>query len=210
MRVGRFTIFFCLVALVACDLPRRVVPSSESAPPLPPGTIKVEPAPPGGVAPRAALNRPTLPDAIAVDDGAVAELEGLSRIDLRAAIEGGALTLSTNDLAVDVKLGVVIDGSVNSLVRSESINPLILTFTFKSPIRLRTARIYLAGAPYDWVLEAKEGDRLLNSNIPERVWSQIDLPETVETNVVRVEALRLERDDIVHLNEIELWVEDES
>ena len=153
-----------------------------------------------------APNRPTLPDAIAVDDGDV-ELEGLSRIDLRAARESGAMTIETNDPTVDPNLGGVIDGSVHSLVRTESINPLILTFTFDEPIRLRAARIYLAGSPYDWLIEASEGDRRLNRNIPERVWSQIDLPEAVETKVVRVEALRLERDDFVHLNEIELWVE---
>jgi hypothetical protein len=202
----RFAVVCCIVVLAACDPPRRVVPRSVSAPPLPPGSIEVEPVLPGAKAPRAVPDRPTLPDAVTVDAGDF-ELEGLSRIDLRASRESGAVTITTNDPTFDPNLGSVLDGSPNSLARSDSINPLILTFTFKEPIRLRAARIYLAGSPYDWVLEASEGDRRLNRDVPERVWSQIDLPEAVETEVVKVEALRLERDDFVHLNEVELWVE---
>jgi hypothetical protein len=152
---------------------------------------------------------PTIPEEAAVD-AADFELEGRTRIDLRAERASGALTITTNDPSVDAKIGTAIDGSVSSLVRGDGINPLVLTFTFVEPIALRTARVVLAGSPYDWTLEATEGDRRVESGIPERVWSQIDLPEAVKTNVVKIEALRLERDDFVHVNEVELWVESDQ
>jgi hypothetical protein len=178
-----------------------------SAPPLPAGSIAVDPeALTRAPDPAAAIAPPTIPEEAAADAGDF-ELEGRTRIDLRAARASGAVAIATNDPAVDPSIETVIDGSVHSLVRGEGINPLILTFTFTEPIALRTARVVLAGSPYDWTLEAAEGDRRVESRIPERVWSQIDLPEPVTTKVVKIEAQRLERDDFVHVNEIELWVE---
>lgn len=205
MSVGRLIVIVPLLIVSACDLPRRATPLEESAPPLPAGSIVVRELPPDAP-PRVALDQPTLPDATTVGAGDF-ELEGLARIDLRAAREASKLRLETNDPSIEAELGKILDGDRESLVRTNSINPLVMTFTFAQPIKLRTARVYLVGSPYDWLLEAKEGDRLLSRGVPERVWSQIDLPATVATKVVRIEALRLLRDDVVHVSEVELWVE---
>jgi hypothetical protein len=207
--VGRRLFISCFFLLAACDWPRRAVPREVSAPPLPPGSIIVDPsaltrdAEPGVSAP------PTLAEE-AAGDATNFELEGRTRIDLRAERASGTVTITTNDPAVDPKIETMLDGSVHSLVRGEGINPLVITFIFARPIALRTARVVLAGSTYDWTLEAPVGDRRTVNEIPERVWSQIDLPEAVKTTGVRIEALRLERDDFVHVNEIELWVESGS
>ncbi len=100
----------------------------------------------------------------------------------------------------------MIDGDPDNLLKTDGVNPLVVTMTFREPIQLRAAQAYMAASPYDWVLEAQPGEeRLLAANVPERQWTQISLPAAVETNVVRIEILRLERDDYVHANEIELY-----
>ena len=116
------------------------------------GSTLIDAAEPGASAP------PTIPEEAAVD-AADFELEGRKRIDLRAARAKGEVTITTNDPTVDADIEKTIDGSVNSLVRTEGINPFVLTFTFAQPIALRTARVVLAGSPYDWTLEPTEGDR---------------------------------------------------
>jgi hypothetical protein len=40
---------------------------------------------------------------------------------------------------------------------------------------------------------------------PDSAWSQLDLQEAVSTSVVQLEILRRERDDYVHIDEIELY-----
>jgi hypothetical protein len=42
---------------------------------------------------------------------------------------------------------------------------------------------------------------------PDSAWSQLDLPEPVSTSIVQLEVLRRERDDYVHLDEIELYTQ---
>ena len=192
----------------SCDAPRRVIPQEVSAPPLPAGSIVVrdvpqelvpdEPPPP----PRA-----TLPDATLVESASSPPIEGLVRVELRKALAEGKVQIETNDPAFNDRLAPLFDGDTESLSRTESINPLILVFKFPEPIKLRTARVFLAGSAYDWLLEAPAGERHLTQGVAERTWSRIDLESAVETDVVRVETLRLERDDYVHVNELELWVE---
>ncbi len=41
---------------------------------------------------------------------------------------------------------------------------------------------------------------------PAELWSGIELKEPIETRVVRVLLQRLERDNFVHLNEVEVWL----
>jgi hypothetical protein len=133
-------------------------------------------------------------------------LESLQKIDLAAAMSTGELTIEINDATSQPSIPALIDGDPDNLLKTDSVNPLVVTLTFREPIKLRAARVYLAASPYDWVLEPVPGEsRLLVSNVAEREWSQISLPAVVDTNVVRVEILRLERDDYVHANEIELY-----
>jgi hypothetical protein len=198
----------CIALLAGCDLPRRVRDQAETAPPLPAGSIEVDPQAQVEPPPVPAnLNRPTLPNATVIE-APDRSLEGLAKLDIAAARSTDRVAIEVNDELFAPRLEAIFDGDTESLARTENVNPMILTLTFPAPIKLRVARVYLAGSPYDWLLEPVVGeDRHLRRNVPERTWSAIDLPEAVETSAVRIEALRLERDDYVHVNEIELWVE---
>jgi hypothetical protein len=183
----------------ACDVQRGAEPatpkSEESAPEAKASRRKQEAAPP----PRRSLEgEPAPAEAVA--------LESLQRIDLAAALSNGELTIEVNDASAKPSIPAMIDGDPDNLLKTDSVNPLLVTLTFRAPIQLRAARAYMVASPYDWLLEAQPGEqRLLATNVPDRQWSQISLPAAVETSVVRIEILRLERDDYVHANEIELY-----
>jgi hypothetical protein len=133
-------------------------------------------------------------------------LDGLEKIDLAHEQSSGNLTVEANDPMFPARMSVIIDGDTTSMTRSESINPLILTLTFREPIRLAAARLFPAGSAYDWLVEPTPGgERLLLEGAPDSAWSQIDLEEPVSTSVVQLEILRRERDDYVHIDEIELY-----
>ena len=189
-----------LAAMAGCDLQRGAETAEAKPERAAPGGNAAAPPPPA---------RRSLPGT-AVAPGTAA-LEGLERVDLMAGLSTGAITIEVNDPGLQASVAALVDGSTDSLLKTDGINPLEITVTLPQPIRLRGARAYLAASTYDWVLEPiPGGERLVASGVPERAWSQIDLPEPVETTVIRIEALRLERDDYVHANEIELYTDPSS
>jgi hypothetical protein len=155
-------------------------------------------------------SRRTLANAESAEPG-TADLEQLERVDLRAGLSAGQITIESNDGRVRQTVDVLVDGNVETLAVSDQTNPLELTVTLDRPVRLRAVRVFPIGSSCDWVLEPLPGEgRRLAQGVPERVWSQIDLPAPVDTSVVRLEVLRLERDDFVHVGEIELFTEPSS
>jgi hypothetical protein len=134
--------------------------------------------------------------------------EGLEKLDLAAARRSGRLVIRVNDPVFPPRLDAIVDGNTTTLSRTEGVNPLVLRLILDPPIRLRAARVFPSYSSYAWVLEPTPGkDRLLIRETPADEWSAIELEEPVETGEVRLELLRLERDDYVHINELELWVE---
>jgi hypothetical protein len=161
----------------------------ESAPPPPP--------PP----------RRTLPNAEPAAP-ATLTLDRLSKVDLAGGLTSGETKIEANDERFQSSITVLVDGDPDSMAISAGTNPLDVTVTLPAAVRLRAARVQVVGSHYDWVVEPVPGEgRLRLENVPERTWSQIDLPQAVETSVIRFEFLRLERDDYVHIGEIELHSE---
>lgn len=127
-------------------------------------------------------------------------------IDLAVARSSGHLEIEVNDPSVQARVDALFDGNTESLVRSGAVNPLILTLNLQDLVTLTGVGIYPSYSTYDWVVEPLPGgDRFRVSGAPAKQWSLLELPEPVETSVVRIEVLRLDRDDYVHLNEIALF-----
>jgi hypothetical protein len=118
----------------------------------------------------------------------------------------GRLTIDVNDPMFVARLDPLFDGDTATLSRTESVNPLVITFRFPVPVHLTAVRILPSYSSYEWSVEVGRAFRamLVRAAAPD-VWSAIVLPEDVETDTVRVTLRRLERDDYVHVNEIELW-----
>jgi hypothetical protein len=191
------TLLVC-AATLSCDVQRG------AEPPEPEPVRQAERG--DAAAPPPPAPRRSLPGKAAAPGSAA--LDGLERVDLMSGLSTGAITIEVNDPSIQQSVAVLVDGNTDSLAKTDSINPLEITITLPQPIRLRAARAYLAASSYDWALEPAPGaDRLVLSAVPERTWSQVDLQEATETSVIRIEAMRLERDDYVHANEIELYAE---
>ena len=136
-----------------------------------------------------------------------ASLDKLQKIDLKTALSAGQLTVESNDQNFQISTDMALDGKTDSLLVGSGMNPVELTLTLDRPVKLRAARATFAGSPHDWVIEPVPGQRHLVESAPEHDWSQIDFEPAVESGVVRFEFLRLERDDYVHVGEIELYAE---
>jgi hypothetical protein len=136
-----------------------------------------------------------------------ATLDSLQKIDLKTALSAGQLTVESNDPRFQVSTDLAVDGKNDTLLVGGGMNPVELTLTLDRPVKLRAARATFAGSPHDWVIEPVPGQRHLVANAPEHDWSQIDFDPAVDSGVVRFEFLRLERDDYVHVGEIELYAE---
>ncbi len=141
-----------------------------------------------------------------VSDNPAAIEAGLKAIDLAQAWLAGSLTVESNDPALDI--GRLFDKNEESLAKSAAINPLILTFTFHDPIRLKSVRIYPSYSTYDWAVRASQSSEgFVIKSTPPKAWSRLDLPQAEETRQIRMEVLRLISDDYVHLNEVEFHQE---
>lgn len=150
-------------------------------------------------------DRPTLPNATVVGEGR-SSLSGLAKLDVAAWLLSSQASIRVNDPAFASRIAGVLDGRAESVTRSEGINPLVIDLELEAPIRLRGARLLVSASPHDWVLEPAAGRRFL-ATAASGEWSQLDLPETVETSSVHLELLRLERDNYVHVAEIELYTD---
>jgi hypothetical protein len=127
------------------------------------------------------------------------------RINLSSE-RAGWVTVDVNDPVFVSRLDPLFDGDITTLSRTEGVNPLVMTFHFPTPVRLSAVRLFPSYSSYDWSVELKSGTRamIVRKAAPD-TWSTIVLQDDVETDTVRVTLRRLERDDYVHLNEVELW-----
>lgn len=176
-------------------LPRRIEP-----PPPAPGR---EPPPPVRIVPKAKMRGGTQ---IANNPQPIPDT--LKKLNLRAMMQTGDVSIQANDSAFIARLGDILDGNTTTLHRTENVSPLILTLTFNDPIRLKTVRLFPSYSNYDWAVHPSATETgFLIRNAPEEQWSRIDFPEAKETKTVCVEVLRLLRDDYVHVNELEIYTE---
>jgi hypothetical protein len=133
---------------------------------------------------------------------------GLEKLDLTGERRSGRLRIRVNDPVFHPRLDALFDGDTSTLSRTEDVNPLVLLFELDRKVRLRAVRIYPSYSSYDWSLETgPDQKRLVVRDAGEEMWSGIRLEQAVETDEVRLEVRRLLRDDFVHVNEVELWVE---
>jgi len=99
----------------------------------------------------------------------------------------------------------LFDGNEETLVRTESINPLAVTLTFTEPIKLKAVRALSTYSDYSWSLTIDTGERFIIDSVPDGVASVLVLPAPVTTKKLSFEVLRKSRDNYVHANEIELF-----
>ena len=135
------------------------------------------------------------------------ERPGTLRLDLARGLASGVVRVQANDPRFPPGIEKLTDSDTTTLSRSEDVNPLVLTFAFGTKIPLKTIRIYLSYSSYDWKLYLDSGSPLVVREAADEAWSEIDLPVVEVVQQLRLEIRRLQRDNFVHVNEIEFYTE---
>lgn len=206
--ISSFVSIAALALLPGCDYEWKDEP--------PPSDTEEEVPPEGEVAPEEeedqedeeeaakpkSAERPTLAPgkAIASAESVPSGLKKVNILDLEAS---GKLSIESPAAGGDkVKL---FDGSDETLVRTDSINPLKVTLTFVEPIKLKAVRALSTYSDYSWSMTAEGGERIVIESIPDGVSSVLVLPAPITTKKITFEVLRKSRDNYVHANELELF-----
>ena len=130
--------------------------------------------------------------------------EGAKKVDIVSLVESGDVTLACNMPGLG-DFGNVVDEFENTLSKSDGTNPYIVSFSFKSPRKIRGVKVLSTYSDYKWAFAVKGGKRYVTDAVIDGQWSTIAFKEPVECGVCQVEVLRTVRDNFVHLNEIELY-----
>lgn len=206
-----FGILCHLLFLVCCDSrnPASIYEARKGRPtPTPPERLVRFRQPAQAAVPVPDAPRPTLKPGKPVTSNSRPVEATLKKMDLAGLLRTGGLTIEANDPQFVPRLSTLFDGAVDQPARTEDVNPLLLTLRFAQPIRLKTVRLFPSYASYNWVLSTSDEDQgLMVRDAPAEEWSRIDLGQAMETQLVRIALLRIERDNYVHVNEVELYAE---
>jgi hypothetical protein len=146
--------------------------------------------------------RPTLAPGRDVSGSVKLPQDGV-QIDILRLREEGKLTVNSNVPGVDVSLA--FDERPDSLAKSEGVNPFRFDFELSVPIAIRAIRVLSSYSDYAWAFKTKEGERLVVDSVVDGDWSTIVLLESPPVKSFYVEVLRKNRDNFVHVNEIEIY-----
>jgi hypothetical protein len=130
--------------------------------------------------------------------------QGAKRLNLTALRESGELVLASNIPGLG-DFNNVVDEFENTLSKSDGTNPFIVSFTFKTPRKLKGVKVLSTYSDYKWAFSSKDGKRFVTDVIIDGQWSTIAFKEPIVCSTCQVEVLRVVRDNFVHLNEIEFY-----
>jgi hypothetical protein len=126
------------------------------------------------------------------------------RLNLPELAQTGAMVVTSNDSGYKDPT-LVYDEIETSLVKSNDINPLKVTFEFPAARTLKAVKVLSTYSDYGWAIEVDGGGRLVVDAVIDGEWSTIAWPEGIKAKKIAVEVLRKMRDNYVHLNEIEIY-----
>jgi len=135
--------------------------------------------------------------------GATSLPAGAKRLDILNLAAANQATLSSN--VPGAALDNLFDGADDSLVRTPEINPLDTTITFTAPTKLKALRVRSTYSDFAIAVQVDGDERVVLDPIPEGDWATIVWPTPVTAKKILVQTLRKSRDNVVHVNEIELY-----
>lgn len=128
-----------------------------------------------------------------------ADAKMIDMLNLAATEEA---VISTNVPSLEVTN--IFDGNPETLFRSPDINPLITTIALKNPTKIRAIRVRSTYSDFAVAVQIDGGERLILDPIPDGDWATMVWPNGVIAKTIVVQTLRKMRDNVVHLNEIEV------
>lgn len=139
------------------------------------------------------------------------------KINIGVLIKEGQITATYSTLDIG-SINDIFDGSTETLARTASINPAVITLEFERTQRLGASRLYTTYSDGKWQVETAMSVEDLNSKtgsyqntiaknkIKNAKWDSIGFTP-VNVRVVRLTLNRTTGDDYVHINEWELYTQ---
>ena len=136
-------------------------------------------------------------------------------LDITSLVASGEAVLTTSPYDIGAPLNI-FDGDTETLLRSASVNPLLVTLEFSQPQPVSAFRVWFLAGDNSWRVEsARNLADLENATgtyrllVPWRtdhqaVWNEAPAAESDTVSVLRLSLHRLTGDDYVHLNEWEI------
>ena len=201
----RLSGFLALSALTACEYEWKdepvVIPVAESGEEVVISEQQVKQiekekkqAPPSDVRPVLAPGKPYA--------GSSTMPEKAKRLEILNLAATNDVVITTNSPGNDINN--VFDGADDTLLRSNEINPVDITLEFKTPQKIRAVRIRSTYSDFGVAVQVDNGDRLILDPVPEGDWALMVWPNGITPKKIFVQTLRKNRDNYVHLNEIEV------
>lgn len=153
-------------------------------------------------APKAPEVRPVLP-AGKPYSGSSTLAPTAKRIELLNLAATNQATLSTNVPGADV--ANIFDGDPETLLRSPDINPVEATIAFTAPTKIKAIKVRSTYSDFAVAVQIDNGERLILDPIPEGDWATMVWATPQNAKKIVVHTLRKVRDNVVHLNEIEIY-----
>lgn len=193
--------FLTVVALSACDYEFKDEPAG-TADQAVGDEEDAESSPAKQEAPKPPEVRPVLPAGKAYSGSSTLPANA-KRIELLNLAATNQATLSTNVPGADV--ANIFDGDPETLLRSPDINPVEATIAFTAPTKIKAIKVRSTYSDFGVAVQIDNGERIILDPIPEGDWATMVWTTPQNAKKIVVHTLRKVRDNVVHLNEIEIY-----
>lgn len=141
-------------------------------------------------------------------------------VDVLSLLSSGDATVTTSPYDIGSPENL-FDGDTNSICRSASVNPMLVTLEFVVPQPVERFRVMFNAGDNGWCVEGADNLADLESGdgsylllVPWRsgvewTWHEATIAEPETVSFLRLTIERLTGDDYVHLNEWEIYTPDE-
>ncbi len=141
------------------------------------------------------------------------------QIDVAGMLICGQATVANSIIDIG-PISAIFDGDTNTLARTQSINPMVVTLSFATPKQLMRSRTWFLAGNNRWRVETADTVADLDAATgtfrvaldwvtgPEAAWQDRSLAVPITCRVVRLKLQRLTGDNYVHLNEWQLFLLD--
>ncbi|MCF7848594.1 MAG: hypothetical protein K9M45_07075 [Kiritimatiellales bacterium] len=148
----------------------------------------------------------------------VSDTKADEQVDINLLSGAGYVVVSNS--AVDIgQISNVFDGDTNTIARSASINPMVITLAFDHPRTFTQLRTFFHAGVNRWRVDAADSAADLDAGTGsflglvdwktdgEWAWSASMVATQAPRSILRFQINRLTGDDYVHLNELEVYAE---
>ena len=143
----------------------------------------------------------------------------VSQVDVASLLANAQATVTNTTIDIG-PIGNAFDGNTNTLARTQSVNPMVVTLSFATPKQLIRSRVWFLAGSNRWRVETADSIADLDAasgtfhialdwaTDNDSAWRDRSFAAPITCRAVRLKLQRLTGDNYVHLNDWQLYVLD--